>query len=85
MNMLPINEVLQGDCLELLAKIPSGSIDCVFADPPFNLKKKYNSHKDKLLETEYLEWCKAWISECVRVLKDDGFIFLHNIPKWLTF
>ncbi|MCX2683703.1 site-specific DNA-methyltransferase [Campylobacter sp. MIT 21-1685] len=83
MKNLPINEILQGDCLELLKKIPSNSIDCVFADPPFNLRKKYNSHKDKLLESEYLQWCEKWIDECVRVLKNDGFIFLHNIPKWL--
>ncbi len=80
-----MNEILQGDCLELLKKIPSNSIDCVFADPPFNLKKKYNSHKDKLLESEYLQWCEKWINECVRVLKNDGFIFLHNIPKWLVY
>lgn len=82
---LPINQILQGDCLELFKNIPDNSIDCVFADPPFNLRKKYNSHKDTLLESEYILWCKEWIRECVRVLKDDGFIFLHNIPKWLTF
>ncbi|TQR31825.1 restriction endonuclease [Campylobacter sp. MIT 99-7217] len=85
MQNLPINEILQGDCLELFKNIPSDSIDIVFADPPFNLKKKYNSHKDKLLENEYLSWCEEWINECVRVLKNDGFIFLHNIPKWLTY
>lgn len=84
-NLPPLNQILQGDCLELFKKIPSNSIDCVFADPPFNLKKKYNSHKDKLAQSEYLEWCEAWIDECLRVLKDSGFIFLHNIPKWLTF
>ena len=82
---LPINQILQGDCLELFKNIPDNSIDHVFADLPFNLRKKYNSHKDVLLESEYILWCKEWISECVRVLKDDGFIFLHNIPKWLTF
>ena len=82
---LPLNQILQGDCLELFAKIPSESVDCVFADPPFNLKKKYNSHKDKLAQDEYLHWCEAWINECLRVLKPSGFIFLHNIPKWLTF
>ncbi|RDU72210.1 DNA-methyltransferase [Helicobacter brantae] len=81
---LPINQILQGDCLELFKKIPSESVDCVFADPPFNLKKKYNSHIDNLREEEYLEWCQEWIRECVRILKHDGFLFLHNIPRWLT-
>ncbi|MDO7252333.1 DNA-methyltransferase [Helicobacter cappadocius] len=79
------NKILQGDCIELFEKIPDNTVDCVFADPPFNLKKKYNSHKDKLEESEYLDWCKEWIYQCVRVLKDDGFIFLHNIPKWLIY
>lgn len=82
---LPINQILKGDCLKLFKSIPNNSIDCIFADPPFNLNKKYNSHVDKLVETEYLDWCKLWIDECLRVLKDSGFIFLHNIPKWLTF
>lgn len=82
---LPLNEVLQGDCLELFKQIPNNSVDCVFADPPFNLRKKYNSHKDKLQESDYLSWCEAWINESLRVLKENGFIFLHNIPKWLTF
>lgn len=84
-NLLPINQILNGDCLKLFKSIPNYSVDCVFADPPFNLNKKYNSHVDNLLDTEYLEWCKLWINECLRVLKDNGFIFLHNIPKWLTF
>lgn len=84
-DLLPINQILCGDCLELFKSIPNNSVDCIFADPPFNLNKKYNSHMDKLLDNEYLEWCKLWIDECLRVLKDNGFIFLHNIPKWLTF
>lgn len=84
-DLLPINQILYGDCLELFKSMPNDSVDCIFADPPFNLNKKYNSHVDKLLDTEYLEWCSLWIDECLRVLKDSGFIFLHNIPKWLTF
>lgn len=85
MEHLPINQILLGDCLDLFKQIPNNSIDCVFADPPFNLKKKYNSYKDKLETEQYLMWCKEWIDECVRVLKNDGFLFLHNIPKWLTY
>lgn len=82
---LPLNQILQGDCLETFKQIPSGSVDCVFADPPFNLSKKYNSNKDNLATTEYVSWCENWIGECLRVLKDDGVLFLHNIPKWLTY
>ena len=56
-----------------------------FADPPFNLKKGYKSYRDSLALQEYLQWCEQWIAEMVRVTKPSGAIFLHNIPKWLTY
>ena len=80
-----INKILQGDCLELFKDIPDNSVDMTFADPPFNLKKGYNSYKDRLEFQEYLNWCEKWIFEMVRVTKPTGSIFVHNIPKWLTY
>jgi len=79
------NRIIQGDCLELFENIADNSIDMTFADPPFNLKKKYTSCKDNLEFQAYLNWCEKWIGEMVRVTKPTGSIFLHNIPKWLTF
>ncbi len=79
------DKIIQGDCLALFSTIPDNSIDVTFADPPFNLKKKYNSNKDSLQLQEYLNWCERWINEMVRVTKPTGSIFLHNIPKWLTY
>lgn len=80
-----INRVIQGDCLKLFKEIPDDSIDITFADPPFNLKKKYNGYKDNKEFNEYLSWCERWINEMVRVTKPTGSIFVHNIPKWLTY
>ena len=80
-----INNIHQGDCLELFKEMPDNSVDMTFADPPFNLKKSYKSYKDRLEFQEYLNWCEIWISEMVRVTKPSGAIFLHNIPKWLTY
>jgi len=80
-----LNQIFQGDCLDLFRDIPDNSVDMTFADPPFNLKKKYSSYKDSLEFQEYLDWCKKWIFEMVRVTKPTGSIFLHNIPKWLTY
>ena len=79
------NKIFKGDCLELFKSIPDDSIDMTFADPPFNLKKKYTNYKDNLELQEYLTWCENWITEMVRVTKPTGSIFLHNIPKWLTY
>ncbi len=80
-----LNKIHQGDCLDLLKQIPDNSVDMTFADPPFNLKKGYKSYKDSLALQEYLEWCEAWILEMVRITKPTGSIYLHNIPKWLTY
>jgi len=80
-----INKIIKGDCLELLKKIPDNSIDMTFADPPFNLKKKYNGYKDSLEFKEYIKWCDEWIREMVRITKPTGSIFVHNIPKWLSY
>ena len=80
-----LDRIILGDCIEILRAIPSDSIDMCFADPPFNLKKKYNSYKDKLQDEEYLAWSKIWIEELVRVTKPTGSIFIHNIPRWLIY
>lgn len=80
-----INRIITGDCLELLKEIPDESVDMTFADPPFNLKKKYTNYNDSLEFKEYLDWCDEWISEMVRVTKPTGSIFVHNIPKWLSY
>jgi len=78
-----INKIIQGDCLEVMKRIPDNSVDVTFADPPFNLKKKYNSYYDRHDIEKYLSWCKEWLNEMVRITKPTGSIFVHNIPKWL--
>jgi len=80
-----LNRIVHGDCLRVLRDFPDNSVDIAFADPPFNLGKKYNNVKDTLDLQEYLDWCEQWIGELVRVTKPTGSIFLHNIPKWLTY
>jgi site-specific DNA-methyltransferase (adenine-specific) len=73
----------QGDCLLVMPHLDSESIDVVFADPPFNLDKLYPSGiDDDLRARTYLEWCEQWISECIRVLKPGGSLFVWNLPRW---
>lgn len=80
-----LNKVTEGDCIEVMSRIDDNSVDMSFADPPFNLEKKYTSYKDQRPAAEYLEWCKKWLSEMVRITKPTGSIFVHNVPKWLTY
>jgi len=76
--------VVLGDSLEVLRSIPDGTFDMAFADPPFNLGKRYGNYDDSRGEDEYLAWCDAWLREMVRVVRDTGSIFVHNVPRWLT-
>jgi len=83
LSQLPVNEIICGDSIEILKKIPDNSVDMTFADPPFNLNKKYGNYKDKKADEEYIKWCNEWLTEMVRITKITGSILVHNIPKWL--
>jgi len=81
-----LGSLYRGDCLEVMSTLQSESFDVVFADPPFNLDKLYPSEMDDNLRAEnYLRWCEAWLSECVRLLKTGGSLFVWNLPKWNTY
>lgn len=76
-------ELYNEDSLLLMKSMKSDSVDLIFADPPFNLGKNYESMIDDKLDHEsYLIWSERWIKECVRILKPGGSIFIWNIPKW---
>lgn len=79
----PQGLLFEGDCLEVLPKLRDDLVDTVFADPPFNLGKSYGKRTDDAkAESEYIEWCKHWLHECVRVLTPGGSLFVYNLPKW---
>jgi site-specific DNA-methyltransferase (adenine-specific) len=81
----PFGKLYQADCMRVMQGLDSDSIDLIFADPPFNLKKLYPSGiDDDLAEERYLDWCFEWLAECIRVLAPGGSLFLWNIPKWNT-
>lgn len=79
------NKIIAGDCIKVMSSIPDNSVDMTFADPPFNLKKKYNGYIDSKDMKEYLNWCQEWIHQMVRITKMTGSILVHNIPRWLTY
>lgn len=80
-----LGTLYQGDCLNLMRDLASGSFDLIFADPPFNLDKAYPSKiNDALKAEDYLVWCFAWVDECIRLLADGGSFFVYNLPKWNT-
>ena len=73
----------EADCLRLLTVLKDESIDCIFADPPFNLGKNYgNGTTDDLGVQEYLRWSFTWLDECIRVVKPGGALFIYILPQW---
>lgn len=74
--------LLNDDCFKALEKIPSNSIDFCFADPPYNIQKKYENWNDGIDIMEYFEWCDKWLAEMARVLKPGGTLAVLNIPQW---
>ncbi len=74
--MLSRNKIHQGDCVKLLEELDVGSVDLVFADPPFNIGYEYDVYDDEQQADDYLEWCGHWIKGVYRALKSDGTFWL---------
>jgi site-specific DNA-methyltransferase (adenine-specific) len=73
---LHLDRVHQGDCLDLLARVPSGTVDLAFADPPFNIGYDYDTYDDRRSADDYLAWSRRWMAEVERVLKASGTFWL---------
>ena len=71
-----ISEIHHGDCVAGMDDLPNGSIDLVFADPPFNIGFQYDVYDDKLEHEKYIEWSNTWIQSVYDALKPDGTFWL---------
>jgi len=70
------NRVYEGDCIDLLGKVDEGTVDLVFADPPFNIGYEYDVYDDAKQTDDYLSWCQQWIRGVHRALKPAGTFWL---------
>ncbi len=75
----PRTEIYVGDNRDILPQIREGSVDLIFADPPFNLDVDYGKWKDNLPRDAYLQFTYEWLDACLRVLAQHGSIWI-NIP-----
>lgn len=75
-----------GDSLEVMKSMKSNSINLIFADEPYNIGKDFgNNHDHWDSIEEYIQWNKLWISECMRILKDDGTLYLMTATQFMPF
>ncbi len=87
---LPLDTILEGDCIAEMARLPDKSVDMIFADPPYNLQLggdlfrpeggKVDACDDDWDKFEslaaYDDFTREWLAEARRVLKDDGTIWV---------
>ena len=87
---LPLDQVLLGDCIATMGMLPSASIHCVFADPPYNLQLRGELRRpdDSLVDAVDEDWdrfqdfaaydafTREWLTECRRLLRKDGTIWV---------
>ena len=70
------NRVFLGDAIEVLPLLPAESVDLIVADPPYNLGKKFGAGRLRLSEADYKNWCRDWLTDCHRLLKPNGSIYI---------
>jgi len=87
---LPLDTILSGDCIEVMRSLPEGSVDLIFADPPYNLQLKGTLHRpdNSLVDAvddawdqfdgfaAYDRFTKDWLAAARRLLKPDGAIWV---------
>src|SRR3990167_11126252 len=73
-----INQVIWGDCLEVMRAMPDKYVDLVITSPPYNIGIEYESWNDTMPRNEYYDWCRDWLKEILRILKNDGRFCLNH-------
>jgi modification methylase len=87
---LPLEEILHGDCVEILQSLPEESVDVIFADPPYNLQLHQELWRPNMTRVEpvdddwdrfedfaaYDRFTRAWLQACRRVLKETGTLWV---------
>ena len=92
-----VNQIICGDCLEIMKDIPDQSIDLVVTSPPYNKGIKtgrkngawerdidYGEYKDDISECEYQEWQINILKEAIRIIKITGSIFYNHKVKFIN-
>ena len=89
-QQLPLNTIIDGDCIEVMNSLPEGSVDLIFADPPYNLQLRGDLHRPDNSKVDavdndwdqfasfkvYDDFTRAWLSAARRILKPNGAIWV---------
>ena len=86
MDIKPKTQVIYNeDCISGMKKIKDDSVDIIICDPPYNIGKDFGNDSDKQEMDDYLKWCDLWITECIRIIKPTGTIYIYGFSEILAF
>ena len=78
--------VYNGDCLACLADVEDFSVDLIFADPPYNIGKKFGDFMDVWpSDKHYAEWCHKWLELCIKKLKPSGSLYIMTSTQAMPY
>ena len=78
----PAGQLWIGDAIEWLCSIETSTVDMVFADPPYNLKKaEWDTFES---QQAYVDWSLLWIEQAARVLKPTGTLYICGFSEILA-
>ena len=77
--MIETGKIINGDCVEVMKSLPDGCIDLLVTSPPYNVNVSYDVYDDGRSMDDYWEFTRQWLSESLRILKDDGRVAI-NVP-----
>src|SRR3989344_4700522 len=81
---LPLNKIICGDTIKELKRLPKDSADVIIIDPPYNIGKDFGNNIDKRELSEYVNWCREWINESIRIMKPTGTMFIYGFSEILA-
>ena len=77
--MIETGKIINGDCVEVMKSLQDGCIDLLVTSPPYNVNVSYDVYDDGRSMDDYWEFTRQWLSESLRILKDDGRVAI-NVP-----
>ncbi|WP_394752103.1 adenine-specific DNA-methyltransferase [Crenothrix sp.] len=78
--------VYNGDCFACLADVEDQSVDLIFADPPYNIGKKFGDFLDIWpSDKDYAEWCYKWLEACIKKLKPNGSLYVMTSTQAMPY
>ncbi len=81
-----LSTIYHSDCFDALQEIKDGSVDLIFADPPYNIGKTFGTFKDSWRsDRDYADWCYLWLDLCIDKLSQNGSIYVMTSTQAMPY